>query len=137
MKNFAQRKTAPEDVETFILTALLNGDYSPSTDRAYPMLRELFGLDADKVRWNGAGDELDKIAQQVTTPKRSLVVTAALILAEWEEHADTDTWRHPGGKTGRYLTQMQTWGYELSDLEKEAAGIDVEPTTDSDRPGAA
>ncbi|WP_344411696.1 hypothetical protein [Pseudonocardia ailaonensis] len=58
----------------------------------------------------------------------------AALLTGWEANAGPHTWRHVDEQTARYLTQMQTWGYSLADIERRAAGLD--PTNPSDPDGA-
>ena len=89
------------------------------------LLRELLGLSSDAdTAWGAGAREIDQLVHQVPghSPKRAIILTAALLLAAWEAKTGTHTWRNPTAETRRYLGQMIAWGYEPSEVERLAMG---------------
>ena len=63
--------------------------------------------------------------------KRLTHIALATILAAYEDVLDRHSWRHNGGCTERHYPQyLDTLGYQLSDVEQLAAGVESggEPT---------
>jgi ParB family chromosome partitioning protein len=124
LKTFVARKTAPNGVERFVLSCLLAGDHviKQAIEAHHPMLRELLGLASDEATptWDAGRQEINQLIQQVPgySPKRAMVLTAALLLAAWEAKTGTHTWRNPSSESRLCLGQMVEWGYEASEVEQ-------------------
>ncbi|OHV18618.1 hypothetical protein BBK14_29870 [Parafrankia soli] len=64
------------------------------------------------------------------------MLTLTLILGAHEHSAAAvDSWQHPTPALRRYLTQLETWGYALADVERLAANPPVQPDQ-PDQPGS-
>lgn len=120
---FAQRKTPPKGVEGFVLTCLLAGDHEirASMEQRHPLLRASLGIPAAEGRaWEQGSKEVAGLIEQMSTatPRRQLVVLAALLLAAWEDRTSVQTWRHPTPDVRRHLGAMIEWGYDAGPLER-------------------
>ena len=57
----------------------------------------------------------------LSAPKATLAALVLLVTA-LEAGTSRDDWRRPQRATGLYLTQLEAWGYALSDVENAATG---------------
>ncbi|GAA4557716.1 hypothetical protein [Pseudonocardia xishanensis] len=132
LRAFAACKTAPVGAERFVLTCLLAGDHPirQALEAGWPLLRELLGFEVGPSdRFRSGGAEFSAVMEMVSavSPRRATVLAAAAVLCAWEERTGPHTWRHQGADTARYLGQMATWGYQLSDIETYAVtGLEPE-----------
>lgn len=106
---FLARKTMPKDATAFAATVL--------ADR-------LMGVD-HKAR-NTVRDLAPEHVDQ--KPVHALV---ALAVAAVEPYTGRHTWRNPTSSDRAYFAQIGAWGYPLSDVEKIAAGIEVDEPTEA------
>jgi len=105
----------PKDVTAFIATALTEhrshvGDHLV---RGNSLAADLLGTQAD-----GARDAVT--AYLAGHPTRAAHVTLAIVLGGVEGSTSKETWRYEANRTrfAGYFTQLQTWGYVLSDVER-------------------
>ncbi|GLL10651.1 hypothetical protein GCM10017577_17910 [Pseudonocardia halophobica] len=148
LRAFAARKAVPEGAERFVLACLLAGDHQirQALEAGWPLLRELLGHEPDPTdRFRAGAGRVGQLLEilSAASPKRSTVLTVAAVLCAWEDRTGPHTWRNPSTDTARYLGQMQSWGYELSDVESLAVtgrepdtedGSDTEDTSTGPRP---
>jgi len=78
--------------------------------------RELLGVKDDD------GSALSELVSRASET-RATMITLALVIGAYEDCAGDDAWRYPGRyrETGRYLTTLAGWGYELSAVEQAVA----------------
>ncbi|MBN9103139.1 ParB N-terminal domain-containing protein [Pseudonocardia sp. 73-21] len=131
LRTFVARKAAPAGAEQFVATCLLRTDHTvrQALEAGWPLLRELVGHTPTAGDMYSVGrQQLDELVEQVATAsaKRATLLTAAALLCAWEAKTDTHTWRQRSEQTRRYLTQMQSWGYALSEIETHACADDGE-----------
>ena len=113
---FVARKTAPKGSAAFV-AATIAEDASALTDyRAPGKVDEL--LHAGKTRMRG---ERAQSVQNVTEG-RALMIAVGYCCAAYESQMDTQTWRSVQTGPARYLAFLAANGYDLSDVEKRAAG---------------
>lgn len=137
---FLTRKTLPKDSAAFVAAALTEhrthvGDHLV---RGNSLAADLLGTQADGAR--------DAVTGYLAGhPNRAAHVTLAIVLAGVEGSTSKETWRYETNRTrfAGYFTQLQTWGYVLSDVERividgDAPEVEddepeqVEPVTDTD-----
>ena len=136
LREFFQRKTAPAGAAAFIARAVLTADHAirRAFEQTHPLAVELFGVD-------GATSQTDENGRMVypgyrraadlstltdgASDKRFTLITLAVIMAAYENALDRHSWRQDGGCTEKdYLRYLDTLGYQLSDVEQLAAGLD-------------
>jgi len=109
------RRTPPKGTAVFVATELAYADYSPrrAIERS-DLFATLLGQ-PDKT--------VDQLAESLgkASENRAQVVSLAFVLAAIEQSTSVDTWRHPDKAVERCLQFLATTGYELSDIEKQAA----------------
>lgn len=98
----------------------------------------------DTHRQRSYNDTLPAYARGITArtqPARALRVAVALLLDGWNtRHKAKDTWRNGSRDAATFLTAMESWGYELADVEREwitppeQPTTEVEPTPENDSP---
>jgi hypothetical protein len=60
--------------------------------------------------------------------KRLTLITLATIMTAYEAALDRHSWRHQGGcPEKQYLNYLDALGYQLSDIERLAAGLEPNP----------
>jgi ParB family chromosome partitioning protein len=109
LKTFAARKSAPKGALRYVLGALASADHhlSNAMQRGkHPFARELLNIDDLNAALNDATDA------------RAQMITLALVLGAYEADMDVHEWRHRNTYAARYLSQLTTWGYELSEIER-------------------
>jgi len=121
IKELLQRKTLPDSAMVFIATAMTSlrstlGDTVYRSSLAY----ELMGV--KRTHNPKDGDPLAAIA--ANRPARAGHVTLAVVLGGLEDSTSRESWRHPQANIATYLEQLQTWGYDLSNVERIAARLD-------------
>lgn len=117
LTSFLQRKQFPKDAAPFIATSLAQfSRYLGEQDDK--LAYELLGLERS-YRENAI---VNLLADQ---PAKAGQATLALILGEFETGTSRNTWRYPDAKGKHYLQQLEAWGYQLTPVEKLAAGYEV------------
>ncbi|SDZ48473.1 ParB/RepB/Spo0J family partition protein [Herbiconiux ginsengi] len=115
LASFLSRKTLPKDAAQFIAQGLtVHGLTVGSASRdGNALAHELMGVE------RGGYYERDKLAGIVAkTPSKAQHVTLAVVLGGIESNTSKTTWRSPASRDGHYFTQLEAWGYTLSDVEK-------------------
>jgi ParB family transcriptional regulator, chromosome partitioning protein len=135
LRGFLTRRTPPKGAATFVAACLAGADHevSRALDRHHPRAHEILsGAGQQPLGPRQASGLLDGASEQ-----RAQVITLALILAAYEDSLDVGAWRRPTTSTRRYLTALQSWGYELSDVEQlvitPTPEHDTDAVTDADR----
>ena len=115
------RKKAPKGAGGITAAALTvdRNTLSWSLQRGSQHAHKLFGL--VKAEYH-VSDELRNVADGVSED-RAEVIALCMVLAAYEDGADERAWRVVQGWAHRYLRFLQSAGYELSDVEKIAAGL--------------
>ena len=137
LREFFQRKTPPAGAAAFITHAILTGDHAirRAFEQGHPLAVDLFGVDGASTK---PGDDNTyaypgyRRAQDLATitigvtDKRLIHITLATIMAAYEDALDRQSWRRDGGCTEKhYLQYLDGLGYQLSDVERLAAGLDA------------
>ncbi|WIB72572.1 ParB/RepB/Spo0J family partition protein [Curtobacterium sp. MCBD17_026] len=126
---FLTRKTLPKDATAFIATAVT--EYRTSVadhmGRGNSLAATLLGVEAE-----GARDAVS--AYLDSHPARAAYVTLAVVLGGVDGSTSKETWRYEAERKrfAGYFTQLQTWGYVLSEVERIV--IDGLPDLDADQP---
>jgi ParB family transcriptional regulator, chromosome partitioning protein len=112
LKTFVARKSAPKGAQRFIFSELATGGYqlSDAMQKRHRFGRELLGMIDDgalTATLKNAGDA------------RAQMITLALVLGAHEADLGVHTWRSRNRAAAeRYLSQISSWGYELSEIEQ-------------------
>lgn len=112
LKTFLTRKTPPKGTAKLLATALFGG-YAQGARMDDQKSAEL-------VRLLGLTTTVPAITKG--TDNRASVLTLGYALAAYEGATGRGSWRNPDSRTGVYLRFLAANGYELSDVEKIAAG---------------
>lgn len=106
------RGAPPKDWPVFMVTSLHHDHVAPDDKHSgWRHVRELIGLDDDGV--DAIGD-----------PNRAARLLVAARLWTYERRAGKDIWRQDTQRL--YIQYLESWGYELSDVEQSCAGW-IEP----------
>jgi ParB family chromosome partitioning protein len=116
LTNFVARKTTPKAALRYILSELAAGSHQlrDAMERHHRFACELLSIDDDELTatLNNAADA------------RAQMITLALVLGAHEADLGVHTWRRPVAVSQRYLSQISTWGYELSEIEQSVINGD-------------
>jgi len=125
----ARRKTPPKGAAELVADAIVNqaSRLSYAADRGFQVAASLLGHTGEY----GGRQYIANLLSKANTP-RSHVITLVVVLAAIEECTGVHSWRNASGDSGAadYLTTLETWGYQLSDIEQVACGRT--PATDPD-----
>ncbi|RDH95097.1 ParB family chromosome partitioning protein [Curtobacterium sp. AG1037] len=129
---FLTRKTLPKDVTAFIATAVTQYRTSVADHmgRGNSLAATLLGAEDHGAR--------DGVSAYLTShPARAAYVTLAVVLGGVEGSTSKETWRYETERKrfAGYFTQLQTWGYVLSDVERIV--LDGLPDIDAPEPEQA
>ncbi|GIG27274.1 MULTISPECIES: ParB/RepB/Spo0J family partition protein [Cellulomonas] len=133
LATFAARKSAPKGAAAMLGYVVTHraDDLIRASREGHRMARDLLGLNAQAYGGRQAiSDALDAAA-----PGRQQVIALTVALAAIEDATDDHTWRHPVSHVARYLTTIESWGYTLAAIEREAI-TGRQPTTDEPAPAA-
>jgi ParB family transcriptional regulator, chromosome partitioning protein len=124
LKKWLTRKTPPKDAASWIATAIADGshDLRRAMEDQHSLARDLLGLaDTDNDRWyRGCGRPHPIAAAASATPARATTLMLAMLLGAMEAGTSKDTWRSPSTESRTYLSALQHWGYDLSEVEQLA-----------------
>ncbi|MEV7136140.1 ParB/RepB/Spo0J family partition protein [Arthrobacter sp. NPDC093128] len=115
VKSLLARKAAPKGWQYFTVHAIT---HHPETASGYDgkaateMIGAKTGEESDGWGWNPLRDHVAK------TTARSEFALIALICAGYEKTIQKDSWRSAGQVHNAYLTQLVTWGYKASEVER-------------------
>lgn len=134
LRQLLQRKTAPKGTVTFVLSCLAAGDHElrRSMERDHLTTRDLLGDGTTPTPPAAFATALERAGDQ-----RAQVYLLALVLGAYEDAAGSHTWRHPVPAMRRYLTALETWGYELADVEKLVTASPGSAHDEDEQPGDA
>jgi ParB family chromosome partitioning protein len=119
LATFAGRKTAPKDAAAFIAAALTTA--TGVLDKAGLCGHTLASAWLGHRDTLGSRQHLDRLLARASAA-RAQMIALTLTLGAIEESSSPSDWRHPGGRTGRFLIALEAWGYPLSDIEGVATG---------------
>ncbi len=147
LAEFARGRTAPAGAERWIAATMLcersgldtagHGVLERALLNQHRLLRDMLrrpddppASDADPERVATREADVDALLNQLdrASPKASLRLTCALLLAAWEARADVHVWRHPTPEHRHYLGQMIAWGYPPADVEQLVMQLDLTST---------
>ncbi|CUU61013.1 chromosome partitioning protein, ParB family [Parafrankia irregularis] len=131
LRNFlTSRKTPPKGACRFAADSVASGSHElrRALERRHPIAREVLGGKDTPL----SADQLTELIDAASEP-RAQVLTLALILAAYEDALDVHVWRHPTSTARRYLTALQSWGYELAEVELL---VTAPPGNSDDEPAA-
>ena len=111
LKIFVSRKSAPKGAQRFIFSELAFGGFQ-LCDAMEKHHR--FGCDLLDVSDAGALSATFKNAGDA----RAQMITLALVLGAHEAELGVHTWRSRNRAAERYLSQIASWGYDLSEIEQ-------------------
>jgi ParB family chromosome partitioning protein len=125
LAEFAKRKTTPKDAAVFLAETMVSEAYSieKASQSVHDLAREWLGLSTGN-RLGGRQALTDLIAK--SSPARALHISLVLALAAIEARTGVHTWRRAGYES-RYLRALESWGYNLSDVEQIARGPQETP----------
>lgn len=128
LRQFASRKTAPRGSSAFVAAALGWCEFAlgRARERGNELAHELLGL---KAPGYGQRGESVAAALEGTSEARAEVIALTLVLGAYEEATTRDSWRRVEAGTARYLRFLADQGYELSDVERRAAGLQEAQTS--------
>lgn len=131
LPTLARRKTPPKGSAEFVARAVLHEGSTLATAamNGHRLAAKILG---HKEEW-GTRDYVSGLLAKANTP-RSQVIALVVVLAAIEEATSTQTWRHvyPDGTVARYLTALETWGYDLADIEHTTCGRTPDPAPGPD-----
>lgn len=136
LREFLARRSAPKDAAQWIAATLAAAypELSRALEAAHPLAGDLLGLSMDEnrpyqYRHAGTAHPIGQAAQTATA-HRATMLTLAMLLGGLEQSTSKSTWRAPINRAHRdYLTTLQHWGYDLSDVE--ALVLHTDQTTNS------
>jgi ParB family chromosome partitioning protein len=114
LTTFLGRKTLPKDAAAFVAIGLTQHrvDVSSALAAGNSFAGVLLGLEKPEG-WGPS--PLDTYAEQTGNHAH---VTLAVVLAGMELALGRHTWRNPDSRAERYFTQIEAWGYALSEVEQ-------------------
>ncbi|MGE3449634.1 MAG: ParB/RepB/Spo0J family partition protein [Microbacteriaceae bacterium] len=126
---FLSRKTLPKDAAAFVTVGLTahRRDVAAALNGGNRLAATLLGLEAQSSEWSPS--PVDTYAEQ---PGKAGHVALATVLAGMEAAIGRHTWRNPTSTAGRYLAQIEAWGYALSDVEQIVTAAKVTPGDEYD-----
>lgn len=131
LPTLARRKTPPKGSAEFVARAVLHEGSTLATAamNGHRLAAKILGHKDDR----GTRDYVSGLLAKATTP-RSQVIALVVVLAAIEEATSAQTWRHvyPDGTVARYLTALETWGYDLADIEHVTCGRTPDPAPEPD-----
>ncbi|MBX3196265.1 MAG: ParB/RepB/Spo0J family partition protein [Microbacteriaceae bacterium] len=109
------RKTLPKDAGTFIARALTayRGRTGGGITEGNALAIELLGLEGKTSHYGPT--PLDKYMDEGGSPARA---TLAIAMGGIERVMHRQSWRMPTEEDATWLTQLEEWGYTLSDVER-------------------
>ncbi|MGN6759838.1 MAG: ParB/RepB/Spo0J family partition protein [Leifsonia sp.] len=119
LTSLLSRKALPKDAVVVIARALTihRQAVSAATREGNELAHQLLGLDPSGYF------EADKLATLIEqTPAKAQHVALAVALGACESVTSMQTWRSPSPTDADYFTQLATWGYGLSDVERIVTG---------------
>ncbi|KQU67370.1 ParB N-terminal domain-containing protein [Phycicoccus sp. Root101] len=116
---FASRKTAPKGSSAFLARVLTEHPEVVASVAGSQLAAEWFGL---KHTGYGYGSGWTALIEKATEG-RAQVIALCRLLASLETGTDRQSWRRVMPATADYLTFITANGYDLSDVEKRAAGL--------------
>lgn len=119
LANFAARKTAPKGSAPFIARVVTEHPEVVASVGGSQLAAEWFGL--THSGW-GYGNGWAALVEKATDG-RAQVITVARLLASLEKATSRQSWRTVHAATADYLKFLAANGYELSEVEKRAAGL--------------
>ena len=108
------RKTAPKGTAVLLATGIAASGWEHRADvhdHNTPEVARAFGVEI-------TAEQIGK-----ATEGRALVLALGRVLAAYEAATSRDSWRSPKKGIATYLAFLAANGYELSDVEKRAAGL--------------
>ena len=114
VKSLLSKKQAPKGWQYFTVHAIT---HHPETASGYDgeVAAGLVGAKAEASKTWGWNPLKDHVAKSTARPEFSLI---ALICAGYEKTIAKDSWRSPSRTHRDYLTQLVTWGYTPSEVER-------------------
>ncbi|RGE19080.1 ParB N-terminal domain-containing protein [Leucobacter sp. wl10] len=127
---FLGRRTLPKDATRFIATMLTTHRrrIAGALGDANRMASTFLGLAEPENYWEAS--PLDALVQQ--QPGKAGHAALAVVLASIESTTGKATWRHPDQAAECYFTQLDTWGYPLSEVEQIVIGVDSTTEAEAD-----
>ncbi len=133
LATFATRKTAPKGSSAFIARVVTEHPEVVADIGGSKLAAEWFGL---KHEGYGYGNGWSALIEKATE-SRAQVIALCRLLASLEKGTDRQSWRRVMPATADYLTFIAANGYDLSDVEKRAAGLVKPKPARRTRPKAA
>ncbi|TFC85510.1 ParB/RepB/Spo0J family partition protein [Cryobacterium sp. TMT3-29-2] len=114
LAEFLSRKTLPKDAAKAIALGLTvhHAVVGKANQNGNVLAHTLLGLERAHYF---SPDKLSALVEH--SPTKAQHVTLAIVLAGIEDSTSKETWRYPDTHTARYLEQLSTWGYSLSEVE--------------------
>jgi len=115
LASFLTRKTLPKDAAAFITVGLTQHrrDVAAALSGGNRLAATFLGLEPQLSEWGPS--PVDAYAE---LPGKAGHVALAVVLAAMESAIGRHTWRNPPPTAGRYLAQIEAWGYALSEVEQ-------------------
>lgn len=112
---FFQRRTMPKDAAQFLAQALTRHSMTRDASGAVDAT-DLLGIETSGWRPEVLGN------WAAENPTKATHIALAVVFAGFENTSSRYWWRTPDEHSRAYLTQVASWGYTLSDVERIAAG---------------
>ena len=130
LAEFLSRKTLPTDAAKAIAFGLTvhHGVVGKAIQNGNVLAHTLLGLERAHYF---SPDKLSALVEHF--PTKAQHATLAIVLAGIEDSTSKGTWRYPDTHSARYLEQLSTWGYSLSEVERimiDAVAEKATPTAD-------
>ena len=118
VKGLLKGKTAPKNALPFVAHAMGVHAYTVADglSKHSDFAAELLTGKEPKATGFGTSSELAKITSRPNA--RHETNALAMVLAGYEKRMSRQSWRGSDPTAKHYLTQLATWGYELSDVER-------------------
>lgn len=129
LATFLSRKTLPKDAAAFVTVGLTQHrrDVANALSGGNRLAATFLGLEPQSSEWGPS--PVDAYAEQ---PGKAGHVALAIVLAGMEAAIGRHTWRNPTSTAGRYLAQIEAWGYALSEVEQIVTAAKVTPGDEFD-----
>ncbi|MEO5536047.1 MAG: ParB/RepB/Spo0J family partition protein [Pseudolysinimonas sp.] len=129
LATFLSRKTLPKDAPAFLTVGLTQHrrDVASALSGGNRLAATLLGLEPQSSEWQPS--PVDGYAEQ---HGKAGHVALAIVLAGMEAAIGRHTWRNPSSTAGRYLAQIEAWGYALSEVEQIVTAAKVTPGDEFD-----
>jgi ParB family chromosome partitioning protein len=132
LTEFLKRKTPPKGAATFIALAYARkaDGLSWAAERGNTLARTLLGVPYERPAYGVTRDPDDQQREAAlrnmagdANDARATVVLLGIVLGAIESMVTDHCWQYPKSQVALYLRALESWGYELADIEVKACEL--------------